>query len=90
MRAYETLGGKPSICHWDVEFRFKNREQCQTFVNAILQWDVFVDFRVQQDRSPGILVFTVRVLDVPWAENLVTLAQMAEKVDWCDEEDGKE
>lgn len=76
-----TKNGRASICTWELEFYYRTEEQIRDFVNLLIQDEIFFDFECEKvlDSSEELYYITVKG---SWANNLVRVAEMAEKVDY--------
>lgn len=75
------VNGKASICEWELELSFRDRSQVNEFIKLLLDEDVSYNFCVEKELDE-ISVFYVITVVGHWANNLVHVAKLAEKVDY--------
>jgi len=77
------VNGKASICQWELEFHFLDKNQIRKFVELLFKDEVDFDFEYDKrlDATSELLYITVRGR---WANNLIRVAKMAESVDYQD------
>lgn len=82
------VGGRASICNWDLQFSFRTREQCKKFIDRLFELDMHMvpEFDYTEDHNDGTnsQMFHVSIHSMPWAHNLVTIAKILEEVDYQD------
>lgn len=79
-----TIGGRASICDWELEFFFLTKEQIQKFINLLMAEELSYDFeyeKVLDDKSTRYYI-TVRG---NWANSLIRVAELVKEVDYQDE-----
>lgn len=78
-----TVNGRASICQWELEFYFRDKNQIRKFVELLFKDEVDFDFEYDKrlDATSELLYITVRGR---WANNLTRVAKMAESVDYQD------
>lgn len=84
-QAYQpTRNGRASICHWDLQFRFHTKEQCERFIAALMAEDIDYNFSYEHEMNDSFNppVYQVSINDMPWAKNLTTVAKLLENVDY--------
>lgn len=79
-----TVNGKASICHWDLRVTFLIKKQATEAVALLLKEDIdfSVSFSTELDASRTLYV--IEVNDMPWANNLATVASILQQVDYQD------
>lgn len=78
-----TAGGKASICHWNLKFSFLTRHQCISFIEKYLASDIANNFSYEEfTLENGETEYIIEIEDMPWANNLVVVADILEKVDY--------
>lgn len=77
------VNGRASICQWELEFYFRDKNQIRKFVELLFKDEVDFDFEYEKrlDATSELLYITVRGC---WANNLTRVAKMAESVDYQD------
>lgn len=85
-----TVNGRASICHWELQFYFLTKEQCQNFITKFMAWDIPVNYSYREeeiwdrnsDPARREVRYTVEIEDMSWANNLTFVAKMLEEVDY--------
>lgn len=89
------VGGRASICQWELQFYFITKEQTEKFIHKLLEWNMPIDFNyrvedvVLQDDAFGRKNerrYVVELNSMCWAKNLTEIGAMLEEVDY-DQED---
>ncbi len=84
-----TVKGRASICHWNLEFRFFDKEQCSKFMKEWMEMEVTGSFSIKYEKFSGEGTepeeHWITIEDGVWAHNLVKIAQLLESVDYSDE-----
>ena len=77
------VNGRASICTWNLEFYFRDKDQIRRFVELLMNDEVDFDFEYEKvlDETSELHYITVKG---SWANNLVRVAKMAKKVDYKD------
>lgn len=75
------VGGRASICQWELEFYFLDKDQVRKFIKLLMKEEVDYNFEYEKtlDETRERHYVTVRG---HWANNLVRVAKLAEKVDY--------
>lgn len=77
------VGGRASICTWELEFYFLDKAQVKQFIDLLLEDEIDFDFeyekRLDETHERHYIIVTGS-----WANNLVRVAKLAEKVDYKD------
>jgi hypothetical protein len=73
--------GRASICTWELEFHFRKEEQVKKFVKLLMKDEIMFDFECWTDYTDTCTLYYVNVSG-SWANNLVTVAKIAKKVDY--------
>lgn len=87
-RLYEiykpTKNNKASICHWELEFEFITKEQCQKFINLYMELEIPVSFSYTTSMGDSGTSdrHIILVENGIWANNLKILAEILDKVDY--------
>jgi hypothetical protein len=78
-----TVNGSASICQWELEFYFLDKNQVRDFIKLLMKEEVDYNFEYEKtlDDARERHYVTVRGC---WANNLVHVAKLAEKVDYKD------
>lgn len=73
-----------SICHWDLQFRFYLKEQCQKFIDLLMkeEIDYHFEYRYEMGDSSTPPEYWVEIHDMSWARNLKRVAELLEQVDY--------
>ena len=84
MTAGPVVGGKASICQWELEFYFLSKQQIRDFIELLLKDEIDFNFEYTKelDNTRERHYITVKS---SWANNLVRVAEMAKKVDYSDD-----
>ena len=77
------VNGRASICAWELEFYYRDKDQIRKFVELLMADEVDFDFEYEKrlDNTHELHYITV---SGSWANNLVRVSKMAEKVDYKD------
>lgn len=77
------VNGRASICTWELEFYFRDKDQIRRFIKLLMNDEVDFDFEYEKvlDETSELHYITVKG---SWANNLVRVAKMAKKVDYKD------
>jgi len=75
------VGGRASICTWEIEFYFLDKQQVQSFIKLLIKDEIDFSFEYEKvlDQADERHYITVTGC---WAANMVRVAQMAEEVDY--------
>jgi len=75
--------GRASICTWELEFYFRDKDQIREFVKLLMKDEIDFDFEYEKvlDETSELHYITVKG---SWANNLVRVAKLAAKVDYKD------
>lgn len=77
------LEDKSSICEWELSFTFKNRQQCTKALEYIQQDEILFGYMLNiHEDDRGNMNYTVVIPKGSWANNLVSIAKILEKVDF--------
>ena len=80
-----TWGNKrASICHWNLQFHFHTKEQCQKFIALLMQeeLDYHFEYWYEMGDSTNPPKYWVSIDDHPWANSLVRVATLLKQVDY--------
>jgi len=77
------VNGRASICTWELEFHFRNKDQIREFVKLLMKDEIDFDFEYEK-RIEHIHELHYITVNGSWANNLVRVAKMAKKVDYKD------
>lgn len=69
-----------SVCHWELYFEFKTKEQCKKFFNALFETDLIVKIEYEEIMEEKDTIFKGFVSSY-WAHSLTTVAKLLEDVD---------
>lgn len=83
MTAGPVVGGRASICTWELEFYFYDKQQICKFVELLMADEIDFDFEYEKQLDETHERHYISVTG-SWANNLVRVAQLAEKVDYTD------
>ena len=83
MTAGSVVGGRASICTWELEFYFYDKQQIRKFVELLMADEIDFDFEYEKQLDDTHERHYISVTGI-WANNLVRVAQLAEKVDYTD------
>jgi len=77
------VNGRASICTWELEFYFRDKDQIRKFVKLLMKDEIDFDFEYEKvlDDLSELHYITVKG---SWANNLVRVAKLAAKVDYKD------
>ena len=77
------VNGRASICTWELEFYFRDKDQIREFVKLLMKDEIDFDFEYEKvlDETSELHYITVKG---SWANNLVRVAKLAAKVDYKD------
>jgi hypothetical protein len=82
------VNGRASICHWNLEFRFFDKEQCSKFMRKWMEMEVTGSFSIKYEKfsgeGAGAEEHWITIEDGYWSHNLVKIAQLLESVDYTD------
>jgi hypothetical protein len=73
--------GRESICTWELELYFRKEEQIREFISLLLKEDVLYDFEYEKILDEASTLHYVRISG-SWANNLVAVAKLADRVDY--------
>jgi hypothetical protein len=79
------VNGRASICNWEIEFSFLERKQIQKFIELLTNEDVVFDFSFYTLLDETHTKYCILVSG-SWAYNMKLMAELAEQVDYNDEE----
>lgn len=83
-----TIGGRASICTWNLRFRFYDKNQCTKFIEKFMALDVTgatnITYEVVEGDSLTLDEHWIDIEGGVWAHNLTTLAKILEEVDYSD------
>lgn len=73
-----------SICHWDLQFRFHTKEQCQKFITLLMNEDIEYHFEYYYNMGDSSTApeYWIEIHDMSWAKNLARIAELLEQVDY--------
>jgi len=77
------VNGRASICTWELEFYFRDKDQIREFVKLLMKDEIDFDFEYEKvlDDVNELHYITVKGC---WANNLIRVAKLAAKVDYKD------
>ena len=75
------MGGRASICTWEIEFYFLDKQQVQSFIKLLIKDEIDFSFEYEKVLDQADERHYVTVTGC-WAANMVRVAQMAEEVDY--------
>jgi hypothetical protein len=75
------VGGRASICTWEIEFYFLDKQQVQSFIKLLIKDEIDFSFEYEKVLDQADERHYVTVTGC-WAANMVRVAQMAEEVDY--------
>lgn len=82
---YDASKTRASVCHWDLTFRFLNKEQCLKFISKYLE---MTDYTLSlgyhaypSEENPNRMIYSVTIEDMVWANNLAIVAELLKEVD---------
>ena len=84
MKSYTTPSGRPSICSWDLCFRFLVKEQAAKVIERLIEWECPVNFSYDENMSDHPYVYSVTIENMSWARNLYEVAKLLCHFDWKD------
>jgi len=75
------VGGRASICTWEIEFYFLDKQQVRSFIKLLIKDEIDFSFEYEKvlDQADERHYITVTGC---WTANMVRVAQMAEEVDY--------
>jgi len=73
------VNGWASICTWELEFYFRDKDQIRRFVKLLMKDEIDFDFEYEKvlDETSELHYITVKG---SWANNLVRVAKIAAKI----------
>ena len=77
------VNGRASICTWELEFYYRDKDQIRKFIDLLLADEVDFDFEYEK-RLDDTHELHYIVVTGSWANNLVRVAKMADTVDYKD------
>lgn len=77
------VNGRASICAWELEFHFRDKDQIREFVKLLMKDEIDFDFEYEKVLDQTSELHYIKV-NGSWANNLVRVAKLAEKVDYKD------
>jgi hypothetical protein len=81
-----TIRNRASICTWDLQFRFYDKQQCAKFITAFMALEVSgadnIKYNVITGDSIVLDEHWVTIDGGVWANNLSTIAKLLEDVDY--------
>ena len=85
-KPYQPTWGRSraSICEWNLSFRFHTKEQCQDFIQLLMdeEIDYHFEYHVEHGDSSTPPNYCVAIHNMSWARNLKRVAKLLEKVDY--------
>jgi hypothetical protein len=75
------VGGRASICTWEIEFYFLDKQQARSFIKLLIKDEIDFSFDYEKVLDQADERHYVTVTGC-WATNMVRVAQMAEEVDY--------
>ena len=75
------VNGRASICTWELEFHFRDKDQICEFVKLLMKDEIDFDFEYEKVLDQTSKLHYIKVSG-SWANNLVRVAKMAKKVDY--------
>lgn len=75
---------RASICHWDLQFRFHTKEQCQKFINLLMDEDLDYHFEYYYNMGDSVTPpeYWIEFHDIAWAKTLARIAELLVQVDY--------
>lgn len=75
---------RASICHWNLQFRFHTKEQCQKFIDLLMKEEIDYHFEYWYEMGDSVTPpnYWVSIEDHSWAKNLTRVSKLLEKVDY--------
>ena len=81
-----TIHNRASICTWDLQFRFYDKQQCTKFIAAFMELEVSGADNIKYEVSVGDSIkldeHWITIEGGVWANNLSTIAKLLEDVDY--------
>jgi hypothetical protein len=77
------VNGRASICTWELEFYFRDKDQIREFVKLLMKDEIDFDFEYEKVLGEIGEQHYITVKG-SWANNLVRVAKLAAKVDYKD------
>ena len=77
------VNGRASICTWELEFYFHDKDQTREFVKLLMEDEIDFDFEYEKVLGEIGEQHYITVKG-SWANNLVRVAEMAKEVDFKD------
>jgi hypothetical protein len=81
-----TIRNRASICTWDLQFRFYDKQQCTKFFAAFMELEVSgadnIKYEVIVGDSIKLDEHWITIEGGLWANNLSTIAKLLEDVDY--------
>ena len=75
------VNNRASICQWELEFSFREKDQIRKFIKLLVDDDVDFDFECRKELDSTSEVYYINITG-SWANNLVRVAKMADTVDY--------
>lgn len=79
-----TVGGRASICTWELEFYFRTKEQIHKFIDLLMKEEIDYNFEFEKvfDNTTHLYYITV---SGSWAHCLMRVAELIKEVDYQNE-----
>ena len=77
------VNGRASICTWELEFYYRDKDQIRKFIDLLMADEIDFNFEYEKSLDDMHELHYITVSG-SWANNLVRVAKMAEKVDYKD------
>jgi hypothetical protein len=89
-----TIRNRASICAWNLQFRFYDKQQCTKFITAYMELEVSGADNIKYSTITGDSLTLdehwVSIEEGVWASNLSTIAKLLEDVDYGEVKEGLE
>lgn len=70
-----------AIIHWDLSITFKTKAQAVAFIRILTSEEIDFNFSYHMELTATSSVYIITIEDMPWAQNLTTIAGILELVD---------
>jgi hypothetical protein len=75
---------KASICHWSLRASFYTKQQVVDAITMLLAEEIDFNLSFSVELEATRTAYVLEIDEMPWAENLTTVAQILERVDHKD------
>jgi hypothetical protein len=80
-KSYTPSGTRASLLEWELNIRFKNRDQMKEFIKFLIEEENYYNFETHSDLLDSSTEYVLNV-ECSWANNLKRISELLEKVDF--------